>query len=214
MRSRQSLQADAQSGLTLSHLVTRLLRRGVAYRRDDETFWYALLRQDAHVRDYFRTLNLQFKVNETEGFAYLRSRPDRADRHERRPEALIAKQPLSYRTSLILGLLRKRLAELDATEGAARLVMTLDDFVDMVRVYLPDTGNEPKQRRLVQRQVNRIRKLGFLRRMKASSPAGQETYEVERILVEFVTAEWLAELAAELARRVAEQSAAAGAEGE
>jgi len=208
------MHADPKSGPVLSHLVTRLLRRGVVYRRDDETFWNALLRQDAHVRDYFQVLNLQLDVNDAEGFAYLRSLPDSGDRHEGRPEPLIAKQPLSYRTSLILGLLRKRLAELDASGGAARLVMTIDDFVDMVRVYLPDTGNEPKQRRLVQTQVRRIRDMGFLRRMKAASPTRPETYEVERILVEFVTAEWLAELDAELARRVAEQSAGAGVEGE
>ncbi|MDE0106154.1 MAG: DUF4194 domain-containing protein [Bryobacterales bacterium] len=207
------MQSDATSGPALTHLATRLLRRGVVYGRDDETFWNALLQQDAHVRDFFKALNLQLEVKHEEGFAYLRSRPDTGDRHEVKPDALVARQPLSYWTSLILGLLRKRLAELDATEGAARLVMTLDEFVDMVRVYLPDTGNEPKQRRLVQRQVRRIGRMGFLRLMKAAS-SSRETYEVERILVEFVTAEWLADLDAELARRVAGQSTPAGAEGE
>ena len=204
-RFRQASGAAAQPRDLLQHVAIRLLK-GVIYKRDDEALWHALRRMDGEVRDHFRTVNLRLEVNEQEGHAYLRSRPGGEGERERSLPRLIPRQPLTYHVSLILGLLRKTLAEFDARSGdETRLVMTSDEIFDLVRVFLPETANEPKQRRAFSGHLGQIRRLGFLRQLKISGPAGQRTFEVERILVEFVNTEWLAALNARLAAHAAER---------
>ena len=43
---------------------------------------------------------------------------------------LVARRPLSYPVSLMLALLRKRMAEFDASAGDTRLVLTRDEILD------------------------------------------------------------------------------------
>ena len=45
-------------------------------------------------------------------------------------------------TSLLLVLLRKKLAEFDATSSEPRLILSRDDMIEMVRLFLPDTANQ------------------------------------------------------------------------
>jgi hypothetical protein len=99
--------------------------------------------------------------------------------------------------SLLLALLRKKLAELDAGGGDTRLVLSRDDIVELVRVFLPVTSNEARLIDQIETHINRVADLGFLRRLKASS--GPPSFEVRRIIKAFVDAQWLAEFDARLA---------------
>ena len=79
-----------------------------------------------------------------------------------------------------------------------RLVLSRDDIVELVRVFLPETSNEARLIDRVDGDINKVVELGFLRRMKPT--AGQApTFEVRRILKSFVDAQWLAEFDARLA---------------
>jgi hypothetical protein len=107
---------------------------------------------------------------------------------------------LGFAVSLLLALLRKKLAEYDAggQDGGARLVLSRDEIVELVRVFLPETSNEARLIDRVDRDINKVVELGFLRRMK--STGGQPpVFEVRRILKSFVDAQWLAEFDARLA---------------
>ena len=182
-------QADSSAGRDpLPRLAIRLLK-GVVYRRDDEEQWQSLVNIESRVRDYFVVLNLRLVLNEAEGYAYLRTRDD--DDHD--PEVplppLITRRPLSYPVSLLLALLRKRLVEQDSAAGDTRLVLTGDEILEMQSVFLPDSSNEVSVKRQLGENLNRIVRLGFLRRMDTGA---EPTYEVQRIIKEFVTAEWLA----------------------
>ena len=94
--------------------------------------------------------------------------------------------------------------ELDAGGGDTRLVMTRDEIVEMIRVFLPDTSNEARLVDRIDTHLNRVVELGFLRPMK-TGPGGsartgaRTTFEVRRILKSFVDAQWLAEFDARLA---------------
>lgn len=48
---------------------------------------------------------------------------------------LIARRPLSLPVSLLLALLRKRLAEFDRGGGETRLVLSREDIVELIRVF-------------------------------------------------------------------------------
>jgi hypothetical protein len=115
---------------------------------------------------------------------------------------LVARRPLSFPVSLLLALLRKKLAEFDAGGGqdveGVRLVLSRDDIVELIRVFLPEASNEARLMDRVDTYINKVVELGFLRRMKPVE--GQPTaFEVRRILKAFVDAQWLADLDARLA---------------
>jgi hypothetical protein len=184
----------------LSVLVIGLLK-GVLYREADERLWATLLDLQSRVRDYVAVLNLDLVLDEAEGHAFLKSRPDplEDDASPRLPR-LVARRPLSFPVSLMLALLRKKLAEFDAGGGDTRLVLGRDDLVELVRVFLPDSTNEAKLIDQIETTINRVVDLGFLHKLKpaAGAAAGPGSYEVRRILKAFVDAQWLAEFDARL----------------
>ncbi len=179
----------------LSVLVINLLK-GVIYRDGDERLWGALLSLQARVRDYVAVLALTLVLDEAEGYAFLKSRPESED-DEGNPKLprLVTRRPLSFPVSLLLALLRKKLAESDAGGGDTRLVLTRDDILELVRVFLPTASNEVKLVDQLESQINKIVDLGFLRRLKvgAGTTTGPTSYEVKRILKAFVDAQWLAD---------------------
>jgi len=185
----------------LSVLVITLLK-GVLYQEGDEGQWNALLQQQARVRDFVSVLGLELVLDESEGYAYIRSRPETADDGGAKVPRLVARRPLSFPVSLLLALLRKKLAEFDASGGDTRLVLSRDEIVELIRVFLPEGSNEAKLIDQIETHLNKIVELGFLRKLKPtlSNPSGQVTvFEVRRILKSFVDAQWLADFDARLA---------------
>jgi hypothetical protein len=187
----------------LTSLVVPLLK-GVLYREDDAAQWAALLQLQARVRDYVAVLALELMVDEAEGYSFLRSLPQDLEGAPKVPR-LVRRQPLSFQVSLLLALLRKKLAEFDASGGDTRLILTRSAVVELVRVFLPAGSNESRLIDQIETQLNKVIELGFVRRLKApaegvSSGAAQEpVYEVRRILKAFVDAQWLADFDARLA---------------
>lgn len=186
----------------LSMLLIHLLK-GVLYRESDERLWSALLGLQARVRDYIAVLNLELVLDEAEGYAFLKGRDDASDDDfAPRLPRLIARRPLSFPVSLLLALLRKKLAEFDAGGADTRLVLVRDDIVELVRVFLPDGPNEVRLIDQIETTINKVVELGFLRRLKptaGNTTTGAHNYEVQRILKSFVDAQWLAEFDARLA---------------
>ena len=190
--------------LDLSSLVIPLLR-GVLYREDDGAQWAALFLLQSRVRDYVAVLGLELAVDEAEGYAFLRAQPQDLEAGPKLPR-LVHRQPLSFHVSLLLALLRKKLAEFDASGGDTRLILTRSAVVELVRVFLPAGSNESRLMDQIESQLNKVVDLGFVRRLKAPSDssaaartAQEPVYEVRRILKAFVDAQWLADFEARLA---------------
>jgi hypothetical protein len=179
----------------LSVLAVSLLK-GVIYREGNEALWGSLLDLQARVRDYMMVLGLELVLDEAEGYAFLKSRPepDGAETAFRLPR-LVARRQLSFPVSLLLALLRKKLAEFDAGGADTRLVLTRDDIVELLHMFLPDSSNEARLTDQSEAHINKVVELGFLRRLKpaAGVRSGQASFEVRRILKAFVDAQWLAD---------------------
>jgi hypothetical protein len=168
------------------------LFKGVVYQDQGPEPWQSLLAHQAAINDYVAVLGLDLIVDEAEGYAFLRQRP--VDDDEQELPRLIARRQLSYPVSLLLALLRKKLAEHDAGGGDVRLVLTREEIVDLLRLFLPETANEAKLIDRVGMDINKVVEMGFLRRLR-----GQDNqYEVRRILKAYVDAQWLNELSARL----------------
>lgn len=163
------------------------LFKGPMYQDTHEKQWVSLLRLRAQVGDYVGVLGLQVVVDESEGYAFLRSRPTDVD--EEQMPRLVVRHSLSFHVSLLLALLRKRLAEFDATSTEPRLVLSRDQIVEMARVFLAESSNEAKLVDKIDAHINKVAELGFLRRLRGSD----HLYEVRRILKAFVDGQWLAD---------------------
>ena len=198
-------------GSELSALLIGLLK-GVLYREQDERQWAALMNLQSSVRDYVLVLNLELVLDEAEGYAFLKSRPESTGEHSAPQQLprLIARRPLSFPVSLLLALLRKELARFDAEGGDTRLVLSRDEIVELVRIFLPEGSNEARLIDQIEITLNKVVELGFLRKHKPASvgTAGTANFEVRRLLKAFVDAQWLAEFDARLA---VYQSALSGA---
>jgi hypothetical protein len=180
------------------------LMRGVTFAEADAVLWQSLLGLQARVRDHVGVLGLELIVDEAEGYAYLRQRPAR----EGEPELprLVARRPLGYWPSLLIALLRKKLAEFDAASGDTRLILGREDIVELMRIFLPDTVNQARLVDRIDGHINRVVEMGFLRRL-----AGQESrFEVRRVLKAFVDAQWLNAFEQRLAGYREQQPDAAG----
>jgi len=164
------------------------LMKGVVFRENDEKLWQVLEDCQVAVRDYVRVLGLDLVLDVSEGYAWLKTREP--EEGEDPLPRLVGKRPLSYPVSLIIALLRKKLAESDASGEDTRLILSVEDIADMVKVFFPSSGNEARLLDKIHICLNRIADLGFIRRLKGQ----KDKIEVIRILKAFVDAQWLHEL--------------------
>jgi hypothetical protein len=176
----------------LSVAVTQLMK-GAVYRETHDRAWNHLLQLQSQVRDHVAVLGLQVVIDEAEGYAFLRQRPADED-EERQLPRLIPRRALSFHVSLLLALLRKKLAEFDAQGGETRLMLTRAQIAEMLRVFMPATSNEARLLDRIDEHIGKAEQLGFLRQAKN----GEQVYEVRRILKAFVDGQWLADLDAKL----------------
>lgn len=181
----------------LSQVVPVLLK-GVLYREDNTSLWAQLVALQSAVRDYVSVLGLELYLDEAEGYAFLRSSEESEAQGSDIPR-LVARRPLTFQVSLLLALLRKKLAEFDAGGNDSRLVLTLDEVAEMLRVFLPSGSDEARLVDKVETHLNKIVELGFARKLKSDSGSVEQAYEVRRIIKAFVDAQWLSEFDQRLA---------------
>jgi hypothetical protein len=189
---------DATGEPTDLSLVLVHLMKGPLYRDSHEKFWGLLLGERNNVSDYVAVLGLNVVVDEAEGYAYLRSQP--ADDDAPEFPRLVARRTLSFHVSVLLALLRKRLAEFDASSAEVRLVLSRDQIVEMLRLFVPDSTNDARLVDNIDAHINKVVDLGFLRRLRGE----QDLFEVRRILKAYIDGQWLSEFDARLNEYLAE----------
>jgi Domain of unknown function (DUF4194) len=168
------------------------LMQGVVYRESDEDTWLTLERAGAGVRDHFATIGVDVVVDDDEGYAFLRSRPD-VDRQEALPR-LVRRRSLSYSVSLLLVLLRKRLVEFETGGGEGRLVLTSEQIVEMLRLFQVESTNDARVVDNAESTIKKAAELGFVRLVRGQ----RDLWEVRRILKAYVDAETLSDFAGKL----------------
>lgn len=163
------------------------LMKGVVYEENDPALWQDLFDLQARTRDYISVLGLELMLDDAEGYAWLRTRPT-TEETSGLPR-LVTRRQLSFPVSLLLSLLRKKLVEFDAGGGDSRLILSRDEIVELLRVFLPAGSNEARLVKQIESHLNKIIDLGFIRRLRNT----ENQFEVRRILKAFVDAQWLTE---------------------
>jgi hypothetical protein len=174
------------------------LLQGVLYD-DDRAAWNALLTYQVAVQEYFARIGLQLYLNEPDGFAFLRQ-PE-LEREDGTPVALprlVRRDRLSYDMTLLCVLLRERLDQFDAsTPDSDRLLLSAEELRELMRPFVRERGNELALIKKLDETAGRAADLGFLRRQQL---AGEEVWEVRRIVKARIDADLLPEIKARLER--------------
>ncbi|UVE95975.1 DUF4194 domain-containing protein [Dietzia sp. B32] len=167
------------------------LMQGVVYQETDS--WDDLVRHQGAVRDHFAVVGLDVVIDDDEGYAYLRT-ADTPEGEDALPR-VIRRRSLTYADSLLLVLLRKRLAEFESAGDPGQLVLTHDEIVEIIQLFLARSTDEAREAHQVDASINRLVGMGFLRQLKDR----KGTWEVRRILKAYVDAETLSDFSAKLA---------------
>jgi len=175
---------NAMDDLALSRTVVALYKN-VVFKETDQDHWEVIQVQKNKIEDYVTKIGLTLIVDELDGYGYLKQRS--YGEGEEAIQRLVPRHGLSYPVSLLLVLLRKQLVEFDSTTGDQRLIITRQQIAERLSLFLKDTTNEAKLMADIDKHIDRVEKMGFLHRLRGN----EERFEVQRILRNFVTGEWL-----------------------
>jgi len=165
-----------------------LLIKGIFYKSDNEKAWLEMVENSRGViSDYFSIVGLTLQVDEAEGYAYLKT----IEQDEDAPQLpkLINARELSYKVSLLCVLLRKRLVDFEMQSDSRRAVITKEEIVQNLLLFLEERLDEVKLRKEVESIIKKVEDLGFLKKLKSS----EESYEIRSALKAFVDAQWLSD---------------------
>ncbi|MDR3023504.1 DUF4194 domain-containing protein [Chryseobacterium sp.] len=158
------------------------LLKGIVYSHQKET-WENLLQYEADVKKYFVPIGRELFLDKSEGYAFLR--PKKWEDGEKALPALSDKRPLNFMTSLICIVLRKFLLEHDAQGGSVRSIISEQEIINRVKVFLPNANDEAKQQEKINTAINKVVDIGFLRKLEDQ----EKNYEIHRIIKGFVNAD-------------------------
>ena len=159
------------------------LFNGVLYKNDHPKLWLELEKSYASISDYLKPLGVEVIFDESEGYAYLQN----LEMEEDFP-VLLRKRTLSYKVSLLIVLLRKRLTQFDMQSDDSRAIISKEEIVEMFELFLGESFNEVKQVKEIEGTIKKVVDLGFLKKLKSS-----ENYEIKRVIKSFVDAQWMDE---------------------
>ena len=123
--------------------------------------WNALINLQARVRDYVAVLGLELVLDEAEGYAFLRSRPESRGRRRQSCRAWSHGDRSRFRSVCCWRCCARKLAEFDASGGDTRLVLSRDEMVELMRVFLPESSNEAKLDRPDRNAAEQDRRTGL-----------------------------------------------------
>ena len=158
------------------------LLKGIVYSHQKET-WENLLQYEPDVKKYFIPIGLELFLDKSEGYAFLRQKEWEDD--ERPLPRMTEKRSLNFMTSLVCIVLRKFLLEHDAQGGSVRSIISDQEIINRVKVFLPNVNDEAKQQEKINTAINRVRDIGFLRKLEDH----EKNYEIHRIIKGFVNAD-------------------------
>ncbi|MBU7577048.1 MAG: DUF4194 domain-containing protein [Flavihumibacter sp.] len=157
------------------------LLKGIVYNHQKEV-WENLLRYEADIKKYFQPIGLELYLDKSEGYAYLRQ--IEWEEEVDLPK-LSEKRKLNYLTSLVCIVVRKYLLEQDAQSGSARVIISEQELLNRLKVYLPGSNDEAKQQEKVVSTINKVIEIGFLRKLEGQG----DNYEIHRIIKGFINAD-------------------------
>jgi hypothetical protein len=163
-----------------------LLLKGLFYKTDNEKAFFELQNSSyGAISEYFYTIGLEVMLDIDDGYAYLQNKV-----YEEESEALpklISSRELNYKVSLLCVLLRKRIVDFDMQNENERAIVTKEDIISEILLFLDIKFNEVKVKKEIESSIKKVEELGFLKKLKINDDA----YEIRNSIKSFIDASWL-----------------------
>ena len=170
------------------------LLQGVVVKGSHPEIWNTLTTQRYRIGEYMEKIGLSLEIDTEGGYAFLKQQDSEELPH------LVRKQPLTFKMSLFLALLRNEINEFDGANGDSMLVVKEEEMVQKMKPYFPETSDEVKFINSIKTCFSKAMDMKIVMPVKDNELA----FEVQPILRRFVDAEWLSEFNKELQRYVEE----------
>ena len=178
---------EEQHQANISPVIIQLFK-GILFRNQHPILWNDLLSLQTQIVDYVAVVGLNLDIDDIEGYAWLTQIIPNEDDQNPLPR-LIARRPLSYPISLLCVLLRKKMAEADSSGDEVRVIVSRQDLISSMLVFMPEKSNEAQIEASISATINKVIELGFLRKLKNDT----ENLEVQRFISALVDADWTAD---------------------
>jgi hypothetical protein len=195
---------SSQQQVEKSAVQVRLLK-GPVYRARHKELWFCLERDQFQIREYFQQIGLSLYLDDAEGYAFLKQIDFEEEESNQSIEEghstiqlseklqiprLISRRSLSFGHTLILVLLRKRLAEHDSEESSPRLMVSRSEIYQWLQPFFATVSNEIKQSRDFDSLIKKVIEMGVLSNLSNT----KDEFEVQRIIKSLVNAEQIVTL--------------------
>lgn len=171
-------KADILFSTTLIDLLS-----GIVIKEASPEIWNTITLEQYRINEYMEKIGLSLVIDEEGGYAFLKQKETDELPH------LVKKQPLTFKMSLFLALLRNEINEFDGANGDSMLVIKEEDMVLRMKPYFPDVSDEVKFADSIRACIKKAVLMKILSPVKDN----EFTYEVQPILRRFVDAAWLTE---------------------
>ena len=166
------------------------LLSGIVMKNGNAEIWNTIMSKQYLIDEYMAKIGLSLVIDEDGGYAFLKQNDGDELPH------LVKRQPLSFRMSLFLVLLRNEINEYDSATGEGNLVVREEDMVRRMKPYFPEVTDEVKFTNSIDRCISKALEMKILMPVKDN----EEEFEVQPILRRLVDAEWLSGFNRELER--------------
>lgn len=166
------------------------LLKGPIYRAKHKELWPCLERDQFQIREYFQQIGLSLLLDDAEGYAFLKQQEFDVDEGTLELPRLISRRQLSFGQTLLLVLLRKRLAEHDSEESSPRLLVNRSEMQQWLVGFYPEVSNQVKQQKDFNALINKVKEMGFISVLINH----QDEFEVQRIIKALINAEQIVNL--------------------
>ena len=191
-RRRHGMTTGDPAPHALSFVLIALMR-GVMERENDPALWQSLLDLQARIRDHVAVLGLELILDEAKAMGICAS--SRETRGTPSCPVWCRAVSSAIRSACCWPCCARSSPSSMQPAASTRLILSRDEIVDMVRLFLPDTANQARLHGPDRRPHQQDRRDG----LPAPLARANGQFEVRRILKAFVDAQWLGELDGRLA---------------
>lgn len=148
--------------------------------------WDDIINYQIEIQEYLAVIGLELILKKDEGFAFVKQIVFDDDTTLN----LVSRRQLGFEVSIVVIVLRQILEDYDnnpvETQSFDRII-TNNEIKDEVRLFLPENYNKVKLEKDMDRYIQAVAELGFLKEVKRN---GDEVrYRIHRIIKEKVTLE-------------------------
>jgi hypothetical protein len=148
--------------------------------------WDDIINYQIEIKEYLAVIGLELILKKDEGFAFVKQIVFDDDATLN----LVSRRQLGFEVSIVVIVLRQILEDYDynpvETQSSDRII-TNNEIKDEIRLFLPENYNKVKLEKDLDRYIQTVVDLGFLKEVKRN---GDEVrYKIHRIIKEKVTLE-------------------------